>query len=358
MSWLHLTRDFPPATNGGLSTVVGDLVQTLATTGIPQRTLSLDAWRPGSRSASTGPPRPDDPVFRARQIPPDPWLQPWLQQSPPDLIWVHDPLVWDAVHAHLPDRPVVALTHVAFQAMDRLRGLPTPTRSAAAEARLHRAAAAVVVPSPVCADAMQDAGFGHRLHLIPWACAPMDRANVPSTRLPGARWLVAGRWGDIKGTDTLIELLGHLTDAPEPGLVLGGLPENPRAHRRWADALEVAARQAGVPLSILPWQDRATVRGLLAEHPVVVQPSRFETFGMTTWEALHAGCPVVGTRTGILASLQPTVPVGDAEGLAACLQAHWRGELSSTPPPARTLLEVRDALVDLAHRLPAGGQPS
>ena len=50
MRVLHVTRDFPPRRNGGLSTAVAGLV---GATPCPTAVLSFDAWRPRGKSKPT-----------------------------------------------------------------------------------------------------------------------------------------------------------------------------------------------------------------------------------------------------------------------------------------------------------------
>lgn len=60
--------------------------------------------------------------------------------------------------------------------------------------------------------------------------------------------------------------------------------------------LEIALRAAGVRHRFLGWLDARGVSDALAEHDVMLMPSRFEGFGLTLIEAMAAGCVPIATR--------------------------------------------------------------
>jgi glycosyltransferase involved in cell wall biosynthesis len=72
-----------------------------------------------------------------------------------------------------------------------------------------------------------------------------------------------------------------------PVVLAGGVPENPRAERRWARRL-AGAEHVG-------WLARDALADLFARAALVLSPSRLETCGLTLLEALAAGVPVVAS---------------------------------------------------------------
>jgi glycosyltransferase involved in cell wall biosynthesis len=95
-----------------------------------------------------------------------------------------------------------------------------------------------------------------------------------------------------KGVDVLIRSLEHLDDIADLHLIVAG--NGPEALR-----LRRLAAGSSIPVHFLGhWDD---VAGLLRLADVIAIPSRFESFGRLTLEAMAAGCAIVATRAGGLA---------------------------------------------------------
>ncbi|MEP6915036.1 MAG: glycosyltransferase, partial [Acidobacteriota bacterium] len=72
-------------------------------------------------------------------------------------------------------------------------------------------------------------------------------------------------------------------------------------------------------------ESRAHLATAYASADVFVTPGRYETFGMSTLEAMCSGLPVVGIETSGTASIVPRdagvmAPAGDAAGVARAIR--------------------------------------
>jgi glycosyltransferase involved in cell wall biosynthesis len=124
------------------------------------------------------------------------------------------------------------------------------------------------------------------------------------------------RWE--KGVDVLIDAMKHLSDLPHLHLVVIG---NGPAE----DTLKGQAARAGTNIHFPGFQD--DVHAWLAMADIVAMPSRRESFGRVTLEAMAAGRPIVATRTGgipegiVDGESGLLVPPDDARALAGALRA-------------------------------------
>jgi glycosyltransferase involved in cell wall biosynthesis len=130
--------------------------------------------------------------------------------------------------------------------------------------------------------------------------------------------LAAGRLARQKGFDLLVSAAAqwHQRD-PEPRTVIAG--SGPLEAQ-----LREQARSSGADVTLLG--ERADVPALLAAADVVVLPSRWEARALIIQEAMHAGRPIVATRSGGTPDLTGPdaavlVPPEDADALAAAVSA-------------------------------------
>jgi hypothetical protein len=98
-----------------------------------------------------------------------------------------------------------------------------------------------------------------------------------------------------KGHDIALRALSRLPSSQWSLSVVGNGPLE-HSLRRQAVALGVADHVRFSPPT-------ADVRGLYAEHDIVVMPSRWEGLGIVAMEAMACGRPVVASRTGGLREL-------------------------------------------------------
>lgn len=143
MRILHLTRDFPPRSNGGLSTAVGGMVRMSRATGIECAVVSFDAWRPARGPSAEELPAVED-VMRLRGPGDLAAAERFAACFDPDLVHVHHGMLAGALAAHAPR---VFSVHVAQTVQRRLRGRSEPTTSELAQRAAIDAADLVLVPS-------------------------------------------------------------------------------------------------------------------------------------------------------------------------------------------------------------------
>lgn len=336
MRILHLTRDFPPENRGGLSTAVGGMVSALSAAGVHSAVVSYDAWRPTSKSA--GAPSEREGVLRVSAPAHRGAVLAAATRFQPDVIHVHDPLLFDDALA-MPG-PRVYTVHVAHAVLGRLRGLSEPTLSEIAERRALDLADATVVPCRAVGD---DLGL-ESAHVVPFgvevpAWAPAPRRSV----------LFAGRLADVKGVDDLFSAMERVIAArPETELsVAGGLALNPKAERRVRERFEAKASPAlREATTWLGWLSPAELAAWYRRAAVLAAPSWYETCGLAVLEAMAHGVAVVASdvaglaaqivhgRTGWL------VPPRQSEALAEAILA-----LLTAPARARSLGDAAAAHV-------------
>ncbi|RME85531.1 MAG: glycosyltransferase [Caldilineae bacterium] len=169
----------------------------------------------------------------------------------------------------------------------------------------------------------------HRIHVIGNSRAILPSEPAPSPRpllSPGPHLLYAARLSPEKGIDLLLAAWPRLRSLyPEAHLwVLGeGVPRG-KVARMLDQMRDDQIHRLGYQPDIRPW---------LHACDVVVAPSRQEAWGMTVFEALCAGKPVVTTRVGGLPELcrpaphahlvRPESAVALAEGVRCVLDPEF-----------------------------------
>ncbi|HJL18132.1 MAG TPA: glycosyltransferase, partial [Sandaracinaceae bacterium LLY-WYZ-13_1] len=146
MRILHVTRDFPPRVNGGISTAVGALVDASRAAGVACAVLSFDAWRPRGRRRAAR--LPDDETT-VRLVGPEDLTRAraFAEAFAPDVVHLHHAMLLEPTRAMVAEAPRVFSVHVVQSALRRLRALEEPTASERAQATAMREAARVLVPS-------------------------------------------------------------------------------------------------------------------------------------------------------------------------------------------------------------------
>lgn len=328
MRVLHLTRDFPPRTNGGLSTAVGGLVTTSEAAGVESAVLSFDAWRPKARP--TAPRLPDRTrVWRLSGPQELPRAAARAAEFAPDVVHVHDAMLWPAALDLPVAAPRVFSVHVVQAILRRLRRLDGPTQSERAQAAAIREAALVLVPSEA---ARRDvAGLypasSAKLRVAPLGIEKPQRDRVEAT-VEGVVVLYAGRFADVKGTAELFEAIERVVSRTSRAsfLVAGGLPDNRRAERRWRERFDArASAVAKERTRFCGWLDSKTLDAARDSAAMLVAPSWHETFGLSVAESMARGLAVVASRAGALPELVVhgetglLVPPRDPAALAAAI---------------------------------------
>ena len=137
----------------------------------------------------------------------------------------------------------------------------------------------------------------------------------------GPLLMYAGRLDNEKRADTLIAMFKQLP--PELGAAMVLIGDGKRREAMMADA-------AGLPIAFPGFvSDRLVLARALASADIYVSGMADETFGLSIVEAQASGLPVVGVASGAMIDRVPVGlgrlgPVGDAEAMAANVQAVWR----------------------------------
>jgi glycosyltransferase involved in cell wall biosynthesis len=314
MRILHLTRDFPPRHNGGISTAVGGLAHASSAAGLTVAVLSFDDWRPraGTKRGARAWSGLEDGTAVMRVTSPAQLDQAraFAAAQRPHVLHVHHAMLWELaaqLRASLAV-PAVLTMHVIQQQMNELRATRERTLSLVAEAAALRAADRIIAPSHAAAAALtrHDASLAPRLRLAPHGVAATADRSRRRGQQQANRFLAVGRFDDVKGTAELFEAIRCILTA-EPDVtftVAGGIPANPRAERRWLDQWERAtppAVRARVRFS--GWLTPEALAALYADADVVIAASRFETFGLVALEAMAHGVPIATTAAGGIAEL-------------------------------------------------------
>jgi len=205
----------------------------------------------------------------------------------------------------------------------------------------YRVADRLVVESELESTLVREFAPADRIRIVPpgidleaWRDPTGDLVAAPS--LPPAFFLFVGRVAPNKGLGTLVDAAAKLTPpARRPTVIMG---------RDWGEraALEARARERGIAdrVQFLGHVDgERAYRAVMRRATALVLPSEWEAYGLVLLEAMAAGTPVVATTVGALPEVLEhgragrLVPYGDAEALAAALEAVVRD-------PATTATQV------------------
>ena len=157
------------------------------------------------------------------------------------------------------------------------------------------------LPEPPVVPAEETAARRHSLHLPP-------HAHV---------LLAVGRLRAEKGFDLLLDAVDRLHDRDDVQLVLVGDGPEGSALRARASRSRIPVHMPGHVAEVQPW---------LALASVLIMPSRRESFGQVTLEAMASGLPIVASRVGGLqvaieeGTSGVLVPPGDPAALAAAIR--------------------------------------
>ena len=133
--------------------------------------------------------------------------------------------------------------------------------------------------------------------------------------------------------------------------VVGDGPDFPRLKRRLADHANRVRYTGAVPL--------ATIPGVMANHDVLIMPSRFEGLGMTLIEAMAGGCvPVVSHIRGVTDTVVEhgtngfLFPVGNYTAAANAIERLYsdRELLQRMSIAGRTVVPKRYSIDQMARR--------
>jgi len=310
---LHLTRDLPPRSAGGISSAVGAWVAEAEARDEPVAVVSFDAWRPTSnaRPIHHHATRGRTSLLHVHNRPDARVIDAFARAFAPDTIWIHDGAL--APFAP-PIAPRVQVVHVVSHLQDRMRGAAPTRTTLALEDALRRADRVVVTTRAARAmllaerpDEAERAELEARVDVVPLAPTLPVLPRTPDAA--AGPIVVVGRFDLLKGTDLIVKSLSHLA-ALRRVVIAGGVPESAKAERRWRERL------AGADL--VGWLDPDALARLFAGAAIMVAPSRLETCGLAVVEATRAGVPVVASDIAAHREVAPGALLfasGDADAL-------------------------------------------
>ena len=249
----------------------------------------------------------------------------------------------------------------------------TPGTYAAARAIRDHVHAVVAVSPRIRDDLVDHHGFAaDRVRLIANAIGTAAfAAALRRPRASGLRLLSLGRIEDeAKGSLWLPAILGMLADQPVSLTVAGDGPDRERLQRALRPFAERVRFVGPVPSRSVP--------AVMADHDVLLLPSRFEGLPLALVEAMAAGCvPVASAIRGVTDFVVSRerdgflFPVGDLKAAAAILRRLVMEPelLARTSETARQAAGRRferapmaaayiDLLTEIRHRPPAIAQPA
>ena len=160
-------------------------------------------------------------------------------------------------------------------------GKPLSQRYIKRELASYEQADVITVLSEHAADSFTEQGFPReRLFVCPLG-VDLQRF-VPTPRPPGSlRLLFVGAWSYRKGVDLLMQVMNRRPDWYLTHVGMQSDAPFPNSNHR---------------IVSFGHRDHAQLAQLMAEHHILVLPSREDGFGMVLLEALAAGLPVVASR--------------------------------------------------------------
>jgi glycogen(starch) synthase len=224
-------------------------------------------------------------------------------------------------------RPTVLTIHSSFtHTLRHAEGRISPLTWAGrlVESAAVRHADAVVAITPALARHLARSGIdASRIHVAP----PAVEASLfgaphsdPFPDVPRPRILFAGRLAREKGALTLLEAAALVASKDFNLVLIGDGPLRPRIER--------AARLAGLAerVHLRGFVPQPLVAAAMAHSDALVVPSTAEELGLAALEAIHAGLPVIASRTGGIPETVLDgengllVPPGDARALARAIE--------------------------------------
>ena len=245
------------------------------------------------------------------------------------------------LRAQRANRPLIFVEHTYTRAFER-HCVPNVGRFRAMLRLSYRLADKVVAVSHAQAEWMRSEELVARDKLVViQQClnyAPLLNIPLPLRRADTPLRLAAyGRYCRQKGFDTLIEAMRRLPPKLATLTLAGYGPDQPLLKNASVGMDNVCV---GPPISDL--------RHFLAEHDIVVMPSRWEAFGLVCLEARAAGRPVlVADVDGLVEQVTPAlggiVSGDDPDLLAAAVRDAVNWNLAAMGAKARSSVEAHQS---------------
>jgi glycogen(starch) synthase len=313
MKVLHLTRNFPPRVNGGISIAVEGMVKALIQEGVECQVLSFDGWRPRENRQVyssiiveqysidvkvirvSGPERVEDAIDL-------------VDEFRPGVLHVHNGMLWpvaERIRSNL-DIPAIKTVHVVQKQLNDSRGITEVTNSLEEQEKAFRSADAVIAPTNEVASYLLKEYPSLKSRLCTIGFGIEDRLPLrPQEKVDGPI-IYVGRFADIKGTADFFSIIPRIINQ-FPGtqfVVAGGLPDSPKKETRWRRIfIDSIPRLFHEYVTFTGWLNRQQLDALYSRARVLVVPSRVESFGLVALEGMSFGLPVVATKCSGLVEL-------------------------------------------------------
>ena len=311
---LHITRDLPPKTKGGISIATESLVKFLSENGHLNAVISCDNWRPRARAGEYNPSFEEQTshasVLRISHQEHLEKARLFTQDFAPDLIHVHQEMIWPFVEELKKDLniPVIVHMHVYHLEQNRVRKVDERNLSIEAQERALEFCDSILCPSEMMSDLiLRDyPDFADKVEvLIPGFddLTYADKSLSLRESKREKRLLYAGRFDWIKGTGEFFNSLPLILHNHEKLKIdiVGGVPGNSKAEKRWRKLLERNLTEfQKKQVQFHGWLDRDDFYTKLTEASIMLVPSRFETFGLSALEAMFFGLGIIACDAGNL----------------------------------------------------------
>ncbi len=313
MRVLHITRDYPPHTSGGLSTAVYGLSTALQELGCQNTIVSFDNYRPKSNQQSREALQVEVndhgvAILRVRLPSQLPEAQNLALQSAPNLLHLHHEMLWDFASGILQQRalPTIYSVHVLQAKQNQLRNIEETASSKAQDLALvgcdH-----IHAPSAAVADWLRNASphLAQKIAVLPLGTLLTPAKTLPAISTLAPYLLYVGRFADINGFSELLHALPALfTKHPTlHAIAAGGMPDSPKVEKRWRKRWQRIAGDAEHRLQFVGWKSAAQLAPLYQNAAMLIVPSWFETFGQVALEGMCYGAPLIVSQTEALRAL-------------------------------------------------------